>query len=112
MQYLTVTDPLRYSPSIHVNQEGYMPNYAKKAMIGQYLGSLGEMNIPASSGFKLVDANTGATVFTGNLAVRADQGWTYTPTPFRKSMKLISRASTLRVNIVWSFQALALPCPS
>jgi hypothetical protein len=61
-----------------------MPNYAKKAMVGQYLGNLGEMNIPASAGFKLVDANTGTTVYTGTLNVRADQGYTYTPTPYQK----------------------------
>ena len=41
------TSALRISPAIHVNQEGYMPNFSKKAMVGYYLGSLGEMDIPA-----------------------------------------------------------------
>jgi hypothetical protein len=44
-------DPLRYSPAIHVNQEGYAPALPKKAMIGYYLGDMGELDIPASSGF-------------------------------------------------------------
>ena len=84
MQFAATSDPLRYSPAVHVNQEGYMPGYTKKAMVGYYLGSLGEMPIPSSSGFKLVDAASGATVFQGNLAPRGDTGWTYSPAPYQK----------------------------
>jgi hypothetical protein len=84
MQFIATASPLRYSPAIHVNQEGYMPNFTKKAMIGYYLGNLGEMNIVASSGFKLVDANTGVQVYQGALAVRGDSGYTYAPTPYQK----------------------------
>src|SRR5205814_5114834 len=71
---------LRYSPAIHVNQEGYMPNYPKKAMIGYYLGNLGEMDVAVSSGFKLVDAGSGAEVFQGSLVLRPDVGYNSTPT--------------------------------
>ncbi len=81
--FSTTADPLRYSPAIHVNQEGYMPNYSKKAMIGYYLGSLGELTIPVSKGFQLVDAVTGVQVYSGSLVSRADQGYTYTPTPYQ-----------------------------
>ena len=43
------------------------------------------MEIPASAGFKLVDANTGAQVFQGTLVVSGpDSGYTYTPTPYQK----------------------------
>lgn len=84
MQYSATVNPLRYSPAIHVNQEGYMPNYAKKAMVGYYLGSLGEMPIQAASGFKIVDANTGTQVFQGSLVQRPDTGYTYTPTPYQQ----------------------------
>ena len=84
MQFTAPVDPLRYNEAIHVNQEGYMPNYAKKAMVGQYLGNLGEMAVPTAGGFKLVDANTGATVFQGSLTVRADVGYLYSPTPYQK----------------------------
>jgi hypothetical protein len=84
MQFIATADPLRYSPAIHVNQEGYMPNYTKKAMVGYYLGSMGEMNVAGSSGFKIVDANTGAQVYQGTLAVRGDVGYTYPTTPYQK----------------------------
>ena len=30
VQYLAAADPLRYSPAIHVNQEGYVPSLPKK----------------------------------------------------------------------------------
>ncbi len=82
--FTTTTDPLRFNPSIHVNQEGYMPNYAKKAMVGYYLGSKGEMTVPASNGFKIVDANTGATVYNGPLTLRKDVGYSYSPTPYQQ----------------------------
>jgi hypothetical protein len=45
MTFSATVDPLRYSPAIHVNQEGYMPNSTKQAMVGYYAGSLGEMPI-------------------------------------------------------------------
>src|SRR5206468_2236854 len=41
-QFIARHDPRRWSPAIHVNQTGYLPNAPKKAMAGYYLGSLGE----------------------------------------------------------------------
>jgi len=82
--FAATADPLRYSPAIHVNQVGYMPTLSKKAMIGYYLGSLGEMSISTAGGFQIVDANTGTTVFSGNLTSRPDVGYTYTPTPYQQ----------------------------
>jgi hypothetical protein len=84
MQFSATVNPLRYSPAIHVNQEGYIPNFPKKAMIGYYAGNLGEMSVPPSVGFKLVDAATGIQVFQGSLNQRPDQGYTYTPTPYQQ----------------------------
>jgi hypothetical protein len=84
MIFSNTANALRYSPAIHVNQEGYMPNYPKKAMVGYYLGNLGEMDIAASLGFKLVDAATGAEVFQGSLVARTDVGYNATPAPYRK----------------------------
>lgn len=81
-QYSAVADPARLSPAIHVNQEGYMPAFSKKAMVGYYLGSLGEMPMP-SQNFSLLDAGTGATVFTGTLTPRADVGFTLSPLPYQ-----------------------------
>ncbi len=83
MTFAGTAHPLRYSPAIHVNQEGYAPNWPKQAAVGYYLGSLGEMNVGATS-FSLVDNLTGATVFQGTLTSRPDQGWTYSPTPYQK----------------------------
>ena len=45
-------------------------------MVGCYLGSLGEMDIPTSGGFQIVDAGSGAVVHSGILTRRADTGWT------------------------------------
>ncbi|MBK8476952.1 MAG: glycoside hydrolase family 9 protein [Opitutaceae bacterium] len=82
--FQTVSDPQRYSPAIHVNQEGYVPTLPKKAMIGYFLGDLGEMPIPSAAGFALVDARSGATVYRGTLSLRQDVGYTSTPLPYQK----------------------------
>lgn len=68
-------DPLRLSPVIHVNQTGYLPDLSKRAMIGYYLGSLGELKYQGE--FKLIDAKTGKEVFSGKLRPRPDQGFTF-----------------------------------
>jgi hypothetical protein len=83
MQFAATVDPLRYSPAIHVNQEGYMPGYSKQAMIGYYAGSLGEMSVPATAGFSIVNATNGVQVYTGALTARPDSGWDYTPAPYQ-----------------------------
>jgi Glycosyl hydrolase family 9/Cellulase N-terminal ig-like domain len=81
-------DPLRHSPAIHVNQTGYLTNAPKTAMIGYYLGNLGEMelnsaNSPnasqsnAAPSFCLKDAQTKKTVFEGNLVPRRDSGFPF-----------------------------------
>jgi hypothetical protein len=75
--------PGRYSPAIHVNQEGYTTSLPKKAMAGYYLGNLGEMQIPTASGFKIIDATSRKEVFTGSLTCRPDVGYVYLPTPYQ-----------------------------
>ena len=84
--FAAVSDPLRYSPAIHVNQVGYLPLLPKKAMVGYYLGSAGEL--PAvTGGFSLVDSRSGATVFQGTLTPRPDAGYSYTPTPYQQVLE-------------------------
>ncbi|HEY3861980.1 MAG TPA: glycoside hydrolase family 9 protein [Verrucomicrobiae bacterium] len=83
-QFVATANPLRFNPAIHVNQEGYLPSFSKQGMAGYYLGSLGEMPIPASAGFELVDANSGAVVFQGPLTLRPDVGYEYTPLPYQQ----------------------------
>ncbi|MGZ5527963.1 MAG: glycoside hydrolase family 9 protein, partial [Limisphaerales bacterium] len=75
--YTATNDPARYSPAIHVNAEGYMPNNAKKGMVGYYLGNLGELQIAAGTAYNIIDANTGAKVFSGTLTSRKDVGFNY-----------------------------------
>lgn len=87
MPFFAATDPLRHSPIIHVNQEGYVPAFPKKAMVGYHLGDSGEMNISASLGFKLVDATSGAQVYQGTLTLRPDYGYIYTPIPYQKVLE-------------------------
>jgi hypothetical protein len=76
-------DMRQFSPAIHVNQEGYIATGSKKAMVGYYLGSLGEMPVPTTA-FSLVDYNTGNVVYTGTMTQRADVGWVYQPTPYQQ----------------------------
>jgi hypothetical protein len=81
MEFSAVADPLRSNPAIHVNQEGYLPTYPKKAIIGYYLGNLGEMPIPTN---RFVVVNTsGAPIFQGTLSLRPDVGYSYSPTPYQ-----------------------------
>jgi len=82
--YSATAAPLRYGPAIHVNQEGYVPGLPKRAMIGAYLGDLGELNVSASVGFTLVTAGTSTVVHTGALTLRPDVGYVYTPTPYQR----------------------------
>lgn len=84
IQFTAQADPSRWSPAIHVNQEGYMPAYSKKAMVSYYIGSMGEMAIPSANGFKIVDAKTGTTVYSGALTQRKDAGYNYSPTPYQQ----------------------------
>jgi hypothetical protein len=83
MAFTTVADPLRFNPAIHVNQEGYLPAYPKKAAVGYYLGDMAEMTMPTNK-FLIVSTSSGATMFQGTLTSRPDIGYTYTPTPYQK----------------------------
>lgn len=93
------TDRSRLSPAIHVNQTGYLPDLPKRAMVGYYLGSLGEMKfggvatngptMPAPTGqgrsvgggaatkFALIEEPTGKTVYEGRLSQRPDRGFPF-----------------------------------
>ena len=71
-------DPLRWSPAIHVNQVGYLPTQSKKAMIGFYLGSLGEMDLNQEQHvFKIIEAASAKEVFNGKLLPRRDVGFPF-----------------------------------
>ena len=103
-------DPLRWSPAIHVNEVGYIPTLSKKAMVGFYLGSLGEMDIgnaPSPTNFKLIDAASGKEVFSWQTRATATTSvfpWYLT----RKFLKPISPILKHQVNIGCRFPAWAL----
>jgi hypothetical protein len=71
------TDPDRFSPVIHVNQVGYLPAQAKQAMVGWYLGSLGELSLAPPLEFTLINTADGKTAFQGQCAPRPDRGFTF-----------------------------------
>jgi hypothetical protein len=83
LTFAATADPFRYSPAIHINQEGYTTSLPKKAMVGYYLGSLGEMPIPAASGFYIIDTSSGQKTLSGSLTLRPDIGYAYAPTPYQ-----------------------------
>jgi hypothetical protein len=89
VKFTAGNDPFRWSPALHVNQTGYMAPYSKKAMVGYYLGNLGELNLPPRRGeakggasepvpgFMLLEADSGKEVFRGALVLRPDKGFPF-----------------------------------
>lgn len=88
MQFIATNDSARWSPAIHVNQTGYLPDQPRKAEVGYYIGSLGELPLgpdrtldpaktPPLLPFELLDAASGKSVFKGALQPRLDRGFPY-----------------------------------
>jgi hypothetical protein len=81
VHFFAKADPVRWSPAIHVNQAGYLPAQTKIAMLGYYLGSLGEMDLsgnrPGPVAFKIIEAASAKEVFQGRLSPRRDQGFPF-----------------------------------
>jgi len=87
--YSARAEAQRLSPAVHVNQQGYVPNFPKKAYVGYYLGTFGELDVPAGDGFKIVKNGSGEVVYGGNLTLHADaqdvnSRYTFTPAPYQK----------------------------
>ena len=76
-QFKVKSDPLRWSPVIHANQTGYLPAYPKKAMIGYYPGSAGEMDSASiqTTNFAIIESRSTNVVFHGQLVIRRDRGF-------------------------------------
>ncbi|HEY3854009.1 MAG TPA: glycoside hydrolase family 9 protein [Verrucomicrobiae bacterium] len=77
IDFTVTNNPQRWSPVLHVNQTGYLPDFPKVAKIGYYLGSLGDLDLSkqGATQFKILDANSGNAVFTGPLHPSPDQGF-------------------------------------
>ncbi len=75
LNFSATNNPQRWSPVLHVNQTGYLLDFPKVAKVGYYLGSFGELDVAkqGASQFKLIDAKSGATVFSGPLRASPDQ---------------------------------------
>jgi hypothetical protein len=82
-KFTAKADPTRLNPAIHVNQEGYVTSFPKQAMVGSFIGNLGEMEIPTDKGFRIINGN-GKTVFEGKLTTRPDVGYEYSPRPYQE----------------------------
>ena len=60
--------PLRLSPAIHVNQTGYLPGMPKRAMVGYFAGSIGELDLGQGPfEFKVLVANSGCFRTRGKM---------------------------------------------
>ena len=75
-------DGARVSPAIHVSHEGYAAGLPKKALVGHYLGTLGELPVAARD-FLLRRAD-GSEAFAGRLSRRAEKGYAYQPAPYQE----------------------------
>jgi Glycosyl hydrolase family 9/Cellulase N-terminal ig-like domain len=90
VDYRVKAAPLRWSPVLHVNQTGYLPAYPKEAMVGYYLGSLGELRLvkasslgehsdagaaKAPASFEILETGSNREVFHGSLVRRPDSGF-------------------------------------
>jgi len=74
IRFATKVEPLRRSPAVHVNQTGYLSAWPKKAMMGYYLGSLGELDLPVTN-FAIIKADSTNEVFRGEFVIRRDRGF-------------------------------------
>jgi hypothetical protein len=90
VQFIAEGAPHRWSPAIHVNQTGYLPGFPKMAMVGYYLGSLGEMDLQQRNQvtdsnqapdpeitFRLITTESAQEVFQGKLTPRKDRGFPF-----------------------------------
>ena len=93
----------RVSPAIHVNQLGYAPMFAKKAIVGFYLGSMGELELPASRDFSVIERGSGTVVYKGILKPRADIGFTFKAPPYQRVLEAdfssLKKPGTYQVSI-------------
>lgn len=84
--YQATLDAGRRSPAIHTNHGGYISGLPKQAMVGCYLGTSGEMDIPSTS-FQIVRQEDGSVVYEGTLVPSVDIGFGDIPAPYNKVMK-------------------------
>jgi hypothetical protein len=70
----------RISPVFHVNSYGYDLAGEKRARLGLYLGSGGELPLKGGT-FQVIETDTGRSVLQGELRRIPEQGYPYQPAP-------------------------------
>jgi hypothetical protein len=65
--------PDEWSPAIQVKQTGYQTDLPKRARVGLYAGTMGEISVEPLP-FEVVDEK-GATAFQGKLSATKEEGW-------------------------------------
>lgn len=81
-RFLAPASGSRASPAIHVSQEGYAARLPKRAMVGYYLGTLGELPVAARH-FRIITRD-GRVAHEGPLVRRPDRGYAYGPAPYQE----------------------------
>lgn len=81
--FVTTFNQYRNSPVIHANQVGYLPNYTKKAIVGYYLGSLGELKLLDDLLFHIIDADNHEIIFSSQLKRRPERGFNLNIQPYQ-----------------------------
>lgn len=80
----TRMDPLRVSAAIHASHAGYAVGSTKRAAVGAWLGSLGELPVSAGEAFRVVDAASGAVALSGRLTPTTEDGFEQAVEPNRQ----------------------------
>lgn len=75
------------SPVIHVNQTAYLPGQPKKAYVGYYLGTGGELTSFATNVFHLLNVSN-QSVFSAGMTHSLDVGFSYESTPYQKVFEM------------------------
>jgi hypothetical protein len=70
----------RISPVFHTNRYGYDLAGDKRARVGLYLGTGGELPLKGGT-FQVIEADTGRSVLQGDLRRTPEQGYFYQPAP-------------------------------
>ncbi|MBM4397623.1 MAG: glycoside hydrolase family 9 protein [Deltaproteobacteria bacterium] len=73
----------RPSPAVHVTQAGFAPDLPKRARVGRWLGSLGDMPVEATA-FRVVEHASGREVASGRLERRPEQGLVDRDPPYQQ----------------------------
>ncbi len=68
-------DPLRRGEAIHVAHVGYAVGSAKRAPVGAWLGTLGELPVEEGTPFQVIDAATGDVAYSGRLVHTTEDGF-------------------------------------